>query len=703
MTHHYAKIILLSMGIAATTQTISTANAVETHLIAGVYPIQSEGAKTRSLIDLDQVEMENYLTLDLQNNGANWLEKAESVFQNGKHSGPYAKLHLTKPLDHTIDLPKPIGSVYIDSYTDSDSSSHKLYELNVVGVTDDSYQTPIHGTVQTAEPDRIFQTGKSDKILTVDYPPGSSCNADGIRDDCFAGPEGGAILQGYGAIDYTYDPVSDNKFRWTLSGYSQDEGERMYYCEHHGGCGHFQEYEVFYNYYGILDYGNHWIEAAFASTSTDYTKDRRLANGNVDFSVFSKRARNAAIVTATVTMNVFTAVNRLMVEYALEGCKKQAKDYKSYGNSHSMDSVLHAWDQAVATYSGSALLQSPGGSISTSGALYYRLVENLAKDFGVLQPEASHKSVVNQYILDQFVEGKAALTRGDCTGERHSGGVLKAYLMILHKMRTPWVQGLLRSAFVLSHAEDKHFDAQRRDEERGRGAAFLAALLPELHLCSPGNAERLYEEMNSNRPLDYSKIRDTLEFLYECLGVTCDEVGGFLNPSTGDYYAGTHPCGGYGNNKTQRRDSVAYNTVAEKSSSRSSSSSSSSSFNPSSKTKGFVASSFFMIALTAFGLSMAVLVVTVRDVAQGRPINLTGTAQRLASGTLGTVDNWLDRGRINNPYYSPNQYSGYELHTSNNLDNDDYDVQLRSMPSSSSSSPQFPLRQPLTSNEDFLL
>lgn len=659
--------------------------------------------------------MENYLSLDLKNNDANWLEKAEEVFRNGRHSGPYARLRLTKPLDHAVDLPEPTGSVYRNS--DSDGSSHKSYELNVVGVTDDSYRTAVHGKIVTSDPERDLRKGNPDTVLVVNYPPGSSCNAGiGGGGGCFAGPEAGAILQGYGAIDYTYDPETDNRFRWTLKGYSEEEGERMYYCEQHGGCGQYQEYHHFYEYYGILDYGNHWIEAAFGSTSTDFSEDRRLAHGNVDFSVFPKRARNAAIATATVTMNVFTSVNRLMVEYALEGCKKQARDYKSYGDSHSMDSVMHAWDQAAATYAGSALLRSPDSqstatpstSTSTSGALYYHLVEELAREFGVLQPEApsAHKSIVNQYILNQFAEGKAALIRGDCQGERNHGGLLKAYLMILHKMRTPWIQGVLRAAFVLSHQED-FFDEDRGDLERGRGTAFLAALLPDLHLCSPESAKAVFDGLTvshgSDQRPDYAKIREILEFHYECLGVTCDEVGGFLNPSTGDYYPGSHPCGGYGNMVTHRRDSVAYNTVSTHGS------------DPSGRTKGFLASSFFMASLLVFGASLAVLVVVVRDHARGRPIDIAGTARRLASGAVGTADYWLNGRGGRDSYYhhqhhhNQNQYSGYELHSTNRLDNGDYDLQLRSV---SSQQHQTPLQQPLTSssnnnnsnsNEDYLL
>merc|ERR1711933_619455 len=238
----------------------------------------------------------------------------------------------------------------------------------------------------------------------------------------------------------------------------------MYYCENHGGCQNYQEYEHFYAYYGVLDYGHHWITSAFAGTSTDYSIQERLKNGNVDFSVFSDRARTAAIKTATVAMNVFTGVNRLMVEYAIGGCKKNSKDYKNYGNSHSMQSVIDAWDQAVATYAGSALFWNDEGSESNTGSLYYNMVDELARDFGGVENTFPHQSSVNKNIMNEFVDGKKALEQGDC---QSMGGVEKAYYMIVHKMRTPWVQGILRAAFVLS-GEEEYYDEERRDENAGR-------------------------------------------------------------------------------------------------------------------------------------------------------------------------------------------------------------------------------------------
>jgi len=665
------------------------------YTIAGVYPLKSEAARTASLIDLDQVQIERLLSRDLQNDDAddNWLEQARGVYQNGMHSGPYARLTLTAPLDRPVRLPlEPVQSVYANSINVlSDRSSHAVYELNVVGGTNDSYDTPIKGIVRTSQPERTFQTGTT-TVLRVFYPAGSTCKVhdetetetETNTDECFAGPEGGLVLQGYGAVDYTYDPDTDNRFTASLKGYSEEEGLRMYYCEHHQGCGSYQEYQRFYDYYGILDYGNHWIEAAFASTSTEYSTELKLAHGNQDFSRLDDRSRNAAISTATITMNVFTMINRMMVEFAVDGCKKNANDFSSYGNAASMDSVIASWDTAAAIYAGSALISEEpqdhgvedAKTTETTGSLYFRMVRDLADDFGVLEEfgeHGHHRSVLNRKVMEEFRLGKIGLAQADCHGQ-----VQQSYTTILHAMRVPWIQGVLRAAFVTSSDDTvAAFDTNRRDDERGRGAAFLAALLPDLHHCSKDAAQRVYDELQTGRP-DYGAVRDALEQQYECLGVTCDDVGGYLDSNskrtggtynTYTYYQATRPCGGYGTKISQRRESVTYTNAAAVRAS-------SSSFPGSRHTSGVVVVSTFFVALVAFCASLAVLIATVHDRANGRPMNVGRSARRVVAGAWSQVDYWWSRDTDGGSHHHRRHHRSEGVHDGES----NYQVQLRSMP-----------------------
>jgi len=189
------------------------------------------------------------------------------------------------------------------------------------------------------------------------------------------------------------------------------------------------------------------------------------------------------------------------------------------------------------------------------------MVEELARDFGVL--EVSDKgqepsSIVNRQVLEAFATGKHGLIQEDCDGE-----VLHTYYTLLHKLRVPWVQGVLKAAFVFSDSDSEGTglkNHQYLEEQRGKGSAHLAALLPDLYKCDPDAATIIANELSILRGgtevPDYEAIRDALEHQYQCLGVTCDDIGGFLNPQTGEYFEDTRPCGGYGTKISQRRERV---------------------------------------------------------------------------------------------------------------------------------------------------
>lgn len=436
----------------AAATTVSTASAMpRKYIIAGSYATRSEAARTASKIDLDQAEIERLLNLG----DSKSLDKARKIYENGMHAGVYASLTLTQPLDHLAILPdKPVERYYSNSIS-YDPEHHDMYELKVFGVSNNgAFDTPLQGVVKTTADTR----GKT--TLNMVYPEGSNCMVDEQTEECFAGPSGGVVLQGYGAVDYTYDPQTDNKFANSLKSYSEGEGERMYYCENHGGCKHFQEYQHYFDFYGVLDYGNHWIESAFASQTTDFPKDLAVQHGfrDVDFSQFADVSRNAAISTATVAMNVFTQINRFMVEFGVDGCNKNTKDFSTYGSHLSMDSVVASWDQAAALYAGSALFAPEGGRIlsssltgedSSSGSLYYHMVQSLAEEFGALEvdPETHEpRSMINRKVMQEFEAGRTALTQSDCEGE-----VTRAYYQIVHAMRAPWIQGVLKATFELAH------------------------------------------------------------------------------------------------------------------------------------------------------------------------------------------------------------------------------------------------------------
>ena len=509
----------------------------------------------------------------------------------------------------------------------------------------------------------------------------------------FAGPSGGLILQGYGALDYTYDPSTDNRFATSLQSFSEDEGMRMVYCEAHGGCGNrYPEFQRFFEYYGLLDYGHHWIESAFAREATAFRGDN--GRGNTDFALMGITARNAAISTATVAMNVFTAVNRFMVEEGVDACNKHARDFSSYGENRAGESIHASWDKAVATYAGSALVKDTTNGKSNSGtnsdsnesgSLYFHMVESLAAEFGVLERsgDGAISSAVNNAVMEAFRTGREALSVGDC-----EGGARGAHREIIHKMRVPWIQGVLKAAFVLSREQPADTSNQRFEEARGSGASYLAALLPDLHQCSPTAADAVYREFRMAetpdllRTPDYGVVRDALEHQYQCLSVTCDDVGGYLNPSDGNYFPETKPCGGYGSRIGQRRDTVAYDSnlfktgrAQHKSKARDASGRN-------------YAPAAFGLALLAFGVSLAAVFAVVNEQARrsgGRPI----APGQLVSAIASRADYWMSGMRSGS--HGENSHGRSDEYVTPSWDDSrapHHEVQLRSLSSAEVTMPR---------------
>lgn len=540
------------------------------YTIAGRYETKSESAKIASLIDLDQHELFKYLTTDDEDDDAEEsFKKAQNIYEKGMHAGSYAKLTLK-------------NAISLEDADRLQSTAHEhddgRYET-VIGMN--SMNEAVYGTIQipsTTSPRAVHDHG-IDHIM-IHYSANNSneqkqqqqqqqqtiCSVGGNPEPqlegCFIGPEGGLIVQGYGgAIEYSnYDPVRDNHFASTLMSFSEDEAERMF--EKCGGSNPklqqknknkqhcpYGEYDHYYQYYGQLDYGHHWIESAFHHRATDYDTRDTFLHGNEDFSLYdNSKELGMAIGTATITLNVFTQINRLLVEAAVGKCKDHIDDFSTYGQSSSqlVEEYVEAWDTAVALYAGSALIISSGiTTASTSdnnnnnnnsnnknnnedyGTMYYGMVEELAQEFGATDGSVS---MVNTKIFDEFLIGREALLNGDCDIANDS------YFRIIHLMRVPLLQGVLRAA---SNLDNKN--SNNNTFERGRGKAYLAALLPDLNQCSAESAQIVYDQLRvpssatATGGVNYELVQDELYKNLECLRVDCSDIDP-SHPSCPDGY-----------------------------------------------------------------------------------------------------------------------------------------------------------------------
>jgi hypothetical protein len=446
------------------------------------------------------------------------FDQAENVFKMGFHADPYAKLQLEEPVAH-------------------DFSSDDGRPLVALGMNDQHEPVSLfisQGIKKNSLTIFVMYNETTTSSATDDNEKGSArpCHAGGrtnpTTEGCLAST-GGLIIADYGAVNYHYTVDEDNRFWSSLFGFSEHEAERMFHCK--DKCP-YPEYEKFYRYYGQLDYGALWMEAALKGHSTAQG-NLKFQHGQEDFSKLNGRGRMVAVETAAVTMNVRTHTNRIMTEWAIDACRKQ----ECHVEGRTCPAVAEAWDHAVSLYVGSLVQPNeelPGGY--ESGHLYYGMADELCQDFATCGPNGDDiegTSAVNHAIIQQFQTGRVLLEKGTCSTAELTYG------QIVHLMTVPLIQGALRSAYRLQ------FTHKGDQEEQGRAVAYMASILPDLYSCSHQDADTVYNEMSisSGKIPDFSKVKQAFERNYQCMIVTCEDVGGLYDLDKDQYFHGASPCG----------------------------------------------------------------------------------------------------------------------------------------------------------------
>jgi hypothetical protein len=181
---------------------------------------------------------------------------------------------------------------------------------------------------------------------------------------------------------------------------------------------------------------------------------------------------------------------------------------------------LPDWDEALAYYSGS--LEGRDGS--GSGKFIYHLADKRAENYETRFSNGT--SNVNVEIIQQFRNGKDALTDADCTAAQ------AALDRIVTLMSIPLVQGALRYAYkvgVLSGGS----------KERAEGDVFSAAILPRIDNCDTSAATTISNNQgyNAATPMGdgFAAVKEAYESVYTCLGITCADIGCLIETGTTCY------------------------------------------------------------------------------------------------------------------------------------------------------------------------
>jgi len=227
-------------------------------------------------------------------------------------------------------------------------------------------------------------------------------------------------------------------------------------------------------------------------------------------------------------MNVWMYVIREM-EDAVADCTSGCIDCN--------DDPVHAWDEAVAFYTGSIVGTSANPK---TGKMLYLLADKRCENFKTCDGgTSSGLSQVNKEIFILFRQGQAKLLAGQCN-------LVKPIMdQIVQYMTIPLIQGALRYAYKVANSIFSTSFAPLGDKEKAEGAVFAAAVLPLVHSCDAAAATTISDNMkiNADEPMrdGFPSVKAAFERTYGCLGISCEDVGGLLLTDT-TYYDAAEPC-----------------------------------------------------------------------------------------------------------------------------------------------------------------
>jgi hypothetical protein len=195
------------------------------------------------------------------------------------------------------------------------------------------------------------------------------------------------------------------------------------------------------------------------------------------------------------------------------------------------------------------------------------LADKRALDFrtcGEFGTEEDGTSFVNLQIVREFKKAQLYLQEEQCSEAS------KTKETIVNYMKVPLVQSVLRYAYMRNY--EKSDNEEIAEKEMTEGATYAAALLPFVHACSASDAKLIYNNMHlGSTSVSFERVKSALEKNYDCLGITCADVGGIW--TVNGYSEHGLPCGEVveegaqygsktGDAKGARSGMVAFTTMA---------------------------------------------------------------------------------------------------------------------------------------------
>ena len=458
---------------------------------------------------------------------------AKAIYSTGAHSKPSAVCTLVSPATLGAAVSKSTKISYTTNNGDSVVSG-KAYTTYAATDTVITFTYPVSEDQVQDVSTQCYVGG-----MAVADQSTLGCIATGTGSNTAAGDSQFTIS----GVSTTFTATCVNRGKRTLQGFSTGAQAKMYDCPsdstkaYANGCP-YTSYKPYYDYYGDYSYADSLVTAALDKTATPTT----WTNGAQDFTSgdgATDEARVEFIKKGTAYMHAWMYVIR-EYEDAIDDCING--DLTANAGS---SGAVHAWDEGVAFFVGSLLKPEDASTATIStldkkGELAYTLGNKRCKNYktcGSNGGELYGEAMANSKLMDLFHAGQQKLLVGKC------GDVVPIKNEIVSQMTVPLVQSTLRYAYkvaVLSGGA----------KEKGEGAVFAAAVLPQLHACEPAAAATVYNAMNINAAAiiaaDYMAVKAAFEGCYEKMGITCSDVGGLWNSGTDAYYkdgdADAAPC-----------------------------------------------------------------------------------------------------------------------------------------------------------------
>merc|ERR1711935_775593 len=275
------------------------------------------------------------------------------------------------------------------------------------------------------------------------------------------------------------------------------------------------------------------LEAAFKG---EKVKDASDTKNKFDFAVVGRDFRKEVIQKGMIYFNIFPYVIWEMQD-AINDCK----DGDLTTNSWVGGMAVHAWDEAVAFYTGSSEAVTKGGVTGYSGGyLQYYLADKRCENFGTCTAsydtnpdDSTGESKVNEEIITLFQRGEAEITAAvDSTSATKCDIPAKTMEEIATKMLVPFIQGTIRYLHKTSTLSG------RSAKQAGELFAFASTILPFIHAVDPAAATMLYShvwEMPADPASDLNTvatIKSAIEATYPKLGfgagigtIKCSDIG----------------------------------------------------------------------------------------------------------------------------------------------------------------------------------